>query len=173
MYILMSYFVLCDMYYVVQIMPLYGFFHVFTLLCTIVFAQSAKARGKRMEGSYINKSLLTLGTVIHKLSEGRAAHVPFRDSKLTRLLQPSLSGSGAKVAIICTVTPASAQAEETNNTLKFAQRAKRVRCNPEPQHQFLFLILVSCGFLLLLSMFRLCGEFQVLFLLVPGSFWCL
>lgn len=89
-------------------------------------AKSAKARGKRMEGSYINKSLLTLGTVIHKLSEGRAAHVPFRDSKLTRLLQPSLSGNGAKVAIICTVTPASAQQEETNNTLKFATRAKRI-----------------------------------------------
>jgi len=94
-------------------------------------AKSAKARGKRMEGSYINKSLLTLGTVIHKLSEGRAAHVPFRDSKLTRLLQPSLSGSGAKVAIICTVTPASAQAEETNNTLKFAQRAKRIEIKAE------------------------------------------
>lgn len=90
-------------------------------------AKSTKVRGKQMEGSYINKSLLTLGTVIHKLSESRAAHVPFRDSKLTRLLQPSLSGSGAKVAIVCTVTPASAQAEETHNTLKFASRAKKIQ----------------------------------------------
>ncbi|CAD7695675.1 unnamed protein product [Ostreobium quekettii] len=90
-------------------------------------AKSSKARGKRMEGSYINKSLLTLGTVIHKMSESRAAHVPFRDSKLTRLLQPSLTGSGAKVAIVCTVTPASTQAEETHNTLKFASRAKKIQ----------------------------------------------
>jgi hypothetical protein len=79
-----------------------------------------------MEGSFINKSLLTLGTVIHKLSEGKAAHIPFRDSKLTRLLQGSLTGSGARIAVICTITPASTQAEETHNTLKFASRAKRI-----------------------------------------------
>ncbi|KAK1326298.1 Kinesin-like protein NACK2 [Acorus calamus] len=49
---------------------------------------------RRKEGSYINKSLLTLGTVIGKLSEGKASHIPYRDSKLTRLLQSSLSGHG-------------------------------------------------------------------------------
>ncbi|MQL82016.1 hypothetical protein Taro_014480 [Colocasia esculenta] len=80
---------------------------------------------RRKEGSYINKSLLTLGTVIGKLSEGRASHVPYRDSKLTRLLQSSLSGRG-HVSLICTVTPASSNMEETHNTLKFASRAKRV-----------------------------------------------
>ncbi|KAK9287325.1 hypothetical protein L1049_015740 [Liquidambar formosana] len=80
---------------------------------------------RRKEGSYINKSLLTLGTVIGKLSEGRASHVPYRDSKLTRLLQSSLSGHG-HVSLICTVTPASSNMEETHNTLKFASRAKRV-----------------------------------------------
>ncbi|CAH1449343.1 unnamed protein product [Lactuca virosa] len=47
-----------------------------------------------LERSYINKSLLTLGTVIRKLSEGKASHVPYRDPKLTRLLQSSLSGHG-------------------------------------------------------------------------------
>ncbi|KAK6946305.1 Kinesin motor domain, partial [Dillenia turbinata] len=78
---------------------------------------------RRKEGSYINKSLLTLGTVIGKLSEGKASHVPYRDSKLTRLLQSSLSGHGH---LICTVTPASSNMEETHNTLKFASRAKRV-----------------------------------------------
>ncbi|OMO75581.1 hypothetical protein COLO4_26016 [Corchorus olitorius] len=80
---------------------------------------------RRKEGSYINKSLLTLGTVIGKLSEGKASHVPYRDSKLTRLLQSSLSGHG-HVSLICTITPASSNLEETHNTLKFASRAKRV-----------------------------------------------
>nr|XP_016476101.1 PREDICTED: kinesin-like protein KIF3A isoform X4 [Nicotiana tabacum] len=80
---------------------------------------------RRKEGSYINKSLLTLGTVIGKLSEGSASHVPYRDSKLTRLLQSSLSGHG-HVSLVCTVTPASSNMEETHNTLKFASRAKRV-----------------------------------------------
>lgn len=55
--------------------------------------QAEVTRSHRMEGSYINKSLLTLGTVIHKLSDGHAAHIPFRDSKLTRLLQNSLTGA--------------------------------------------------------------------------------
>ncbi|KAL8156351.1 kinesin-like protein KIN-7D, mitochondrial isoform X2 [Apium graveolens] len=80
---------------------------------------------RRKEGSYINKSLLTLGTVIGKLSEGKASHVPYRDSKLTRLLQSSLGGHG-HVSLICTITPASSNMEETHNTLKFASRAKRV-----------------------------------------------
>uniref|UniRef100_A0ACD5U4W6 Uncharacterized protein n=2 Tax=Avena sativa TaxID=4498 RepID=A0ACD5U4W6_AVESA len=80
---------------------------------------------RRREGSFINKSLLTLGTVIGKLSEGRATHIPYRDSKLTRLLQSSLSGHG-HVSLICTITPASSNMEETHNTLKFASRAKRV-----------------------------------------------
>lgn len=80
---------------------------------------------RRKEGSYINKSLLTLGTVIAKLTDGKATHVPYRDSKLTRLLQSSLSGHG-RVSLICTVTPASSSTEETHNTLKFAHRTKHV-----------------------------------------------
>ncbi|XP_071733676.1 kinesin-like protein KIN-7D, mitochondrial [Rutidosis leptorrhynchoides] len=80
---------------------------------------------RRKEGSYINKSLLTLGTVIGKLSEGRATHIPYRDSKLTRILQSSLSGHG-HVSLVCTITPASSSMEETHNTLKFASRAKRI-----------------------------------------------
>ncbi|KAF2550558.1 hypothetical protein F2Q68_00038097, partial [Brassica cretica] len=80
---------------------------------------------RRKEGSYINKSLLTLGTVIGKLSEGKATHIPYRDSKLTRLLQSSLSGHG-HVSLICTITPASSSNEETHNTLKFASRAKSI-----------------------------------------------
>ncbi|KAL2317821.1 hypothetical protein Fmac_031697 [Flemingia macrophylla] len=80
---------------------------------------------RRKEGSYINKSLLTLGTVIAKLTDGKATHIPYRDSKLTRLLQSSLSGHG-RISLICTVTPASSSSEETHNTLKFAHRSKHV-----------------------------------------------
>ncbi|KAL7086204.1 hypothetical protein ACP275_14G324500 [Erythranthe tilingii] len=80
---------------------------------------------RRTEGSYINKSLLTLGTVISKLTDGKSTHIPYRDSKLTRLLQSSLSGHG-RVSLICTVTPASSNTEETHNTLKFAHRSKHV-----------------------------------------------
>ncbi|XP_056164584.1 kinesin-like protein KIN-7E, chloroplastic isoform X2 [Syzygium oleosum] len=80
---------------------------------------------RRKEGSYINKSLLTLGTVISKLTDGKPSHIPYRDSKLTRLLQSSLSGHG-RISLICTVTPASSNSEETHNTLKFAHRSKHV-----------------------------------------------
>ncbi|CAH1428784.1 unnamed protein product [Lactuca virosa] len=66
-------------------------------LINLVGSKSSKAETtgiRTKEGAYINKSLLTFGTVISKLSDGRAAHIPYRDSKLTRLLQSSLSGHG-------------------------------------------------------------------------------
>lgn len=53
------------------------------------------------------------------------SHIPFRDSKLTRILQPSLSGQ-AKVVVICTISPTANSLEESNNTLKFAARVKRI-----------------------------------------------
>lgn len=97
-------------------------------LIDLAGSESSKAETtgvRRKEGSYINKSLLTLGTVISKLTDERATHIPYRDSKLTRLLQSSLSGHG-RVSLICTVTPSSSSAEETHNTLKFAHRAKHI-----------------------------------------------
>ncbi|KAM7530183.1 hypothetical protein LguiB_033593 [Lonicera macranthoides] len=97
-------------------------------LIDLAGSESSKAETtgvRRKEGSYINKSLLTLGTVISKLTDGRASHIPYRDSKLTRLLQSSLSGHG-RVSLICTVTPSSSNSEETHNTLKFAHRAKHI-----------------------------------------------
>lgn len=66
-------------------------------LIDLAGSESSKAETtglRRKEGSYINRSLLTLGTVIAKLSEGKLQHIPYRDSKLTRLLQSSLSGHG-------------------------------------------------------------------------------
>ncbi|CAH1439908.1 unnamed protein product [Lactuca virosa] len=95
-------------------------------LINLAGSESSKAETtgiRRKEGAYINKSLLTLGTVISKLSDGRAAHIPYRDSKLTRLLQSFLSGHGRR---ICTVTPSSSNSEEIHNTLKFAHHAKHI-----------------------------------------------
>jgi centromeric protein E len=81
------------------------------------------------EGGSINKSLLFLGTVISLLSDGQAGqHIPYRNSKLTRILQNSLGGN-ARTAIICTITPAGAYVEESSSTLKFASRAKSIRNN--------------------------------------------
>ncbi|KAK1301343.1 Kinesin-like protein NACK2 [Acorus calamus] len=97
-------------------------------LIDLAGSESSKAETtglRRKEGSYINKSLLTLGTVIAKLTDGKATHIPYRDSKLTRLLQSSLSGQG-RVSLICTVTPSSSNSEETHNTMKFAHRAKHI-----------------------------------------------
>ncbi|KAJ1038890.1 hypothetical protein NDA11_005517 [Ustilago hordei] len=90
--------------------------------------RAASQAERRKEGAFINKSLLTLGTVIGKLtepSEGGDAHVPYRDSKLTRILQTSLSGN-ARIAVICTLSPDSEHANETLSTLKFGKRCKLV-----------------------------------------------
>ncbi|CAH2047327.1 unnamed protein product [Thlaspi arvense] len=86
------------------------------------------AGGVRLtEGKYINKSLMILGNVINKLSESakQRAHIPYRDSKLTRILQPALGGN-AKTCIICTIAPEEYHIEESKGTLQFASRAKRI-----------------------------------------------
>uniref|UniRef100_A0A2N9I0Z4 Kinesin-like protein n=1 Tax=Fagus sylvatica TaxID=28930 RepID=A0A2N9I0Z4_FAGSY len=92
-------------------------------------AAKTGAEGVRLkEGSHINKSLMTLGTVIKKLSEGaesQGGHVPYRDSKLTRILQPALGGN-SNTAIICNITLAQIHADETKSSLQFASRALRV-----------------------------------------------
>ncbi|KAL4181728.1 hypothetical protein AMTRI_Chr12g238850 [Amborella trichopoda] len=87
------------------------------------------ADGVRLkEGKNINKSLMVLGTVINKLSDNggkQRGHIPYRDSKLTRILQPALGGN-AKTSIICTIAPEEAHIDETRGTLQFASRAKRI-----------------------------------------------
>ncbi|CAL5328741.1 unnamed protein product [Camellia sinensis] len=90
-------------------------------------ASQTNADGTRLkEGSHINRSLLTLTTVIRKLSGGkRNSHIPYRDSKLTRILQPSLGGN-ARTAIICTMSPALSHVDQSRNTLSFATSAKEV-----------------------------------------------
>ncbi|AES95091.2 putative plus-end-directed kinesin ATPase [Medicago truncatula] len=94
-------------------------------------ASQTNSAGVRLkEGCHINRSLLTLGTVIRKLSKGRNGHIPFRDSKLTRILQSSLGGN-ARTAIICTMSPARSHVEQTRNTLFFASCAKEVETNAQ------------------------------------------
>ncbi|XP_015749721.1 PREDICTED: kinesin-like protein KIF11 [Acropora digitifera] len=81
------------------------------------------------EAGTINQSLLTLGRVITSLVE-RAPHIPYRESKLTRLLQDSLGGR-TKTSIIATVSPALCNLEETLSTLDYAHRAKNILNRPE------------------------------------------
>ncbi|XP_039006997.1 kinesin-like protein KIN-7E isoform X2 [Hibiscus syriacus] len=89
-------------------------------------ASQSLSTGERLkEGCHINRSLLTLSTVVRKLSKGRQGHINYRDSKLTRILQPSLGGN-ARAAIICTLSPARSHVEQTRNTLLFACCAKEV-----------------------------------------------
>ncbi|KAA0154797.1 hypothetical protein FNF27_03476 [Cafeteria roenbergensis] len=76
------------------------------------------------EAGHINTSLVTLGTVISKLVEG-AEHVPYRDSKLTRLLSSSLGGN-ARTAVVVTMSPSGRCVPETRRSLQFALRAMRV-----------------------------------------------
>ncbi|XP_076927553.1 kinesin-like protein KIN-7E [Bidens hawaiensis] len=94
-------------------------------------AAQALSVGQRLkEGCHINRSLLTLSTVIRKLSKGKHGHVNYRDSKLTRILQPCLGGN-ARTAIICTLSPAREHIEQSKNTLLFASCAKEVTTNAQ------------------------------------------
>ncbi|KAM9197352.1 kinesin-like protein KIF11 isoform 3-T3 [Dugong dugon] len=81
------------------------------------------------EAGNINQSLLTLGRVITALVE-RTPHVPYRESKLTRILQDSLGGR-TRTSIIATISPASISLEETLSTLEYAHRAKNILNKPE------------------------------------------
>ncbi|KAG6784489.1 hypothetical protein POTOM_010185 [Populus tomentosa] len=85
------------------------------------------------EGVHINKGLLALGNVISALGDDKrrkeGVHVPYRDSKLTRLLQDSLGGNSRTVMIAC-ISPADINAEETLNTLKYANRARNIQNKP-------------------------------------------
>lgn len=127
-------------------------------LCDLAGSERAVGQNeRRKEGAFINKSLLALGTVISKLSAESLArnsallsssgsssssnsggggggatncsnHIPYRDSKLTRILQPALSGNSI-VTTICTIDTRSEATPETINTMRFASRAKNVALN--------------------------------------------
>ncbi|ODV89856.1 hypothetical protein CANCADRAFT_19537, partial [Tortispora caseinolytica NRRL Y-17796] len=97
--------------------------------------KSSGAENKRArEAGMINQSLLTLGRVINALV-AKSAHVPYRESKLTRILQDSLGGR-TQTCIIATISPAACNMEETLSTLDYASRAKDIKNKPQMNHTF-------------------------------------
>lgn len=89
------------------------------------------AEGDRLkEAQKINLSLSALGNVISALVDGKSTHIPYRDSKLTRLLQDSLGGN-TKTVMIAAVSPADYNYDETLSTLRYASRAKSIKNKPK------------------------------------------
>ncbi|XP_017485784.1 PREDICTED: LOW QUALITY PROTEIN: kinesin-like protein KIF3A [Rhagoletis zephyria] len=100
-----------------------------------------QASGQRLkEATKINLSLSVLGNVISALVDGKSTHIPYRNSKLTRLLQDSLGGN-SKTVMCATISPADTNYMETISTLRYASRAKniqnRMRVNEEPKDALL------------------------------------
>jgi len=88
------------------------------------------ATGERLnETKHINQSLSTLGKCIHELTNDKCLYVPFRDSKLTRLLQDSLGGN-SKTNMIVTIGPSISDLEQTVSSLYFGQRAMKIENRP-------------------------------------------
>ncbi|KAL3252325.1 hypothetical protein MRX96_017648 [Rhipicephalus microplus] len=88
------------------------------------------ASGERLrEATKINLSLSALGNVISALVDGRSKHIPYRDSKLTRLLQDSLGGNTRTLMLAC-ISPADVNYDETLSTLRYASRAKNIQNRP-------------------------------------------
>ncbi|GIY34077.1 kinesin-like protein KIF3B [Caerostris darwini] len=92
-------------------------------------AKTGAVGSTQKESIKINLSLSALGNVISALVDGKSTHVPYRDSKLTRLLQDSLGGN-AKTIMIANIGPASFNLEETITTLRYANRAKNIKNKP-------------------------------------------
>ncbi|XP_050457791.1 kinesin-like protein KIF12 isoform X2 [Cataglyphis hispanica] len=94
--------------------------------------KKTQSEGKTLEeANNINKSLMVLGYCIASLSDSKrkGGHIPYRDSKLTKLLADSLAGNGVTLMIAC-VSPARSNANETLNTLRYAARAKKIATKP-------------------------------------------
>lgn len=109
---------------------------IFAKLSLIDLAGSERAsstlnKGERQkEGAAINKSLLALGNCINALAQqqknGNHQYIPYRDSKLTRLLKDSLGGN-CRTVMIANISPSSHSYEDTHNTLLYANRAKQIK----------------------------------------------
>ncbi|WVR09342.1 hypothetical protein IAU60_006408 [Kwoniella sp. DSM 27419] len=106
-----------------------GKFNLVDLAGSEAIGRSGATDRRAREAGMINQSLLTLGRVISALVE-KGSHIPYRESKLTRLLQDSLGGR-TKTCIVATVSPTRSNMEETLSTLDYAIRAKSIRNRPE------------------------------------------
>lgn len=117
-------------------MVLHSKFHFVDLAGSERLKRTAAEGDRRKEGININAGLLALGNVISALasdqphSNKKAAHIPYRDSKLTRLLQDSLGGNATTLMIAC-ISPAEINLTETANTIKYAYRARSIKNKAE------------------------------------------
>ena len=94
-----------------------------------------QGKNSNSETGYINKSLFVLANVINKLAEGKNNYIPYRDSKLTRLLSVALGGNSL-ITIICNVSPSASNYFQTLSTFRFASRAKVVKLKPNVNEYF-------------------------------------
>ncbi|KAJ3412585.1 Kinesin-like protein kif21b [Chytridiales sp. JEL 0842] len=101
-------------------------FHFVDLAGSERLTRTGSVGVRQREGIYINSGLLALRNVISALGDEKVTHVPYRDSKLTRILQDSLGGNSNTLMIAC-VSPCESDLAETLNTLKYANRAHRVK----------------------------------------------
>ncbi|XP_060813006.1 kinesin-like protein KIF12 isoform X1 [Bombus pascuorum] len=116
--------------------------------------KKTQSEGKTLEeANNINKSLMVLGYCIASLSDGKrkGGHIPYRDSKLTKLLADSLAGNGVTLMIAC-ISPAKSNASETLNTLRYAARVKKIRTKP--------IVVMDAREALILSLKREVGALQ-------------
>ncbi|ORZ15901.1 hypothetical protein BCR42DRAFT_352908 [Absidia repens] len=117
-------------------MILHSKFHFVDLAGSERLKRTAAEGDRRKEGININAGLLALGNVISALASDpshtnrKAAHIPYRDSKLTRLLQDSLGGNATTLMIAC-ISPAELNLTETANTVKYAHRARSIKNKAE------------------------------------------
>lgn len=103
-----------------------GKLHLVDLAGSEKVAKTGSSGERLDEAKNINRSLSALGNVINALTDKKYTHVPYRDSKLTRVLQESLGGN-AKTSLIITCSPSNFNEQETLSTLRFGQRAKKIK----------------------------------------------